>query len=249
MRPRAVTAADTRHALPLVRLLICVQVARHGVQGHTIHCPRSDRARAMVCRHSSCGRRNGREGGHRITGRRRIASSRHHKRLAEKALHAKTKFKLIPSPRLPHDPCSRRSPRLPHDPCSRRSPRLPHDPCSRRSPCLPHDPYSRRSPCLPHDPKPLTAASTQERRVNIRHVSRENAASFSLALNDCTAHFRSYSGSLAILAAIRRASSFVSSLAADRAGVSVVSKTLVDFRDPASLRKRSHFTLGGSHAR
>ena len=51
----------------------------------------------MVCRHSSCGRRNGREGGHRITGRRRIASSRHHKRLAEKALHAKTKFKLIPT--------------------------------------------------------------------------------------------------------------------------------------------------------
>ena len=39
------------------RFIANSQVARHGVQGHTIHCPRSDRARAMVCRHSSCGRR------------------------------------------------------------------------------------------------------------------------------------------------------------------------------------------------
>src|SRR5215831_14775433 len=40
---------------------------------------------------------------------------------------------------------------------------------------LPHDPYSRWSPCLPQYLKPLTAASTQERHVNIRHVSRENS--------------------------------------------------------------------------
>jgi hypothetical protein len=38
-----------------------------GVQGHTIHHPRSDPARSMVCRHSSCGRRDEREGRHRIT--------------------------------------------------------------------------------------------------------------------------------------------------------------------------------------
>jgi hypothetical protein len=69
-----------------------------GVQRHTIHRPRSDRARAMVRRHSSCGRRNGREAGHRITQRRRIAGSRHDKRLAEKGLHAKARIKLTVSP-------------------------------------------------------------------------------------------------------------------------------------------------------
>jgi hypothetical protein len=65
-----------------------------GVPGHTIHPPRSDRARAMVRRHSSRERRDEGEGRIRITRRGRIAGSRNDKRLAEKALHAK---KLKPS--------------------------------------------------------------------------------------------------------------------------------------------------------
>ena len=65
-----------------------------GVPGDKIHDPRSDRARAMVRRHSSCGRRDEGEGRHRITRGGRIASSRHDKQLAETALHAKTKIRL-----------------------------------------------------------------------------------------------------------------------------------------------------------
>ena len=60
-----------------------------------IHDPRSDRARAVVRRHSSYGHRDEGEGRHRITRKGRIAGSRNDKRLAEKALHAK--FKLTPT--------------------------------------------------------------------------------------------------------------------------------------------------------
>jgi hypothetical protein len=81
-----------RRAPCLAQLLICVQAPRRGVQGHTIHRPRSDRARAMVRRYLSCGRREEGEGRIRITRRGRIAGSRNDKRLAEKAPHAKSKI-------------------------------------------------------------------------------------------------------------------------------------------------------------
>ena len=90
--------AAIRRAPCLAQLLICVQAPRRGVQGHTIHRPRSDRARAMVRRHSSRERRDEGEGRIRITRRGRIAGSRNDKRLAEKALHTKVKFKLTVSP-------------------------------------------------------------------------------------------------------------------------------------------------------
>ena len=79
-----------------------------GVQRHTIHPPRSDRARAMVRRYLSCGRRDEGKGRIRITRRGRIAGSRPDKRLAEKALHAKTKFKLTHrrQPSLRCGPCT-----------------------------------------------------------------------------------------------------------------------------------------------
>jgi hypothetical protein len=56
----------------------------------------------MVRRYSPRGRRDEREGSHRITERRRIAGSHLDKPLAEKALHARTKIKLTPalSPRV-----------------------------------------------------------------------------------------------------------------------------------------------------
>jgi hypothetical protein len=50
----------------------------------------------VVRRNSSCGRRDEGKGRNRITRRGRIAGSRHDKPLAEKAPHAKTKFKLTP---------------------------------------------------------------------------------------------------------------------------------------------------------
>jgi hypothetical protein len=56
----------------------------------------------MVRCYSPRGRRDEREGSHRITERRRIAGSHLDKPLAEKALHARTKIKLTPalSPRV-----------------------------------------------------------------------------------------------------------------------------------------------------
>ena len=48
----------------------------------------------MVRHHLSCGRRDEGEGRNRITRKGRIAGSRHDKLLAEKALYAKTQFKL-----------------------------------------------------------------------------------------------------------------------------------------------------------
>jgi len=48
----------------------------------------------MVRRHSSCGRRDEGKGRIRITGKGRIAGSQNDRQVAEKALHAKTKFKL-----------------------------------------------------------------------------------------------------------------------------------------------------------
>jgi hypothetical protein len=78
-------------------------------------------------------------------------------------------------------------------------------------PRLRHDPYSRQRLCLSHDPKSTAAStqesSTQERNVDIRHASRREQCS--------KARFyvrASNSGSLAIFAAIRRASSRVSQL-------------------------------------
>jgi hypothetical protein len=67
----------------------------------------------------------------------------------------------------------------------------------RRSPLRPRHQHSRQHPCFPHDPNPksLTATSTQERSVAIRHASRKNG-SF---------HQPKNSGSLATFAAIRRA--------------------------------------------
>ena len=50
----------------------------------------------MVRRYLSRGRRNKEEGRNRITRRGRIPGSRPDRRLAEKALYAKTKFKLMP---------------------------------------------------------------------------------------------------------------------------------------------------------
>ena len=76
------SASDLRPNLP------------RGVPGDKIHDPHSDRARPVVCRHSSYGRRDEGEGRHRITRGSRIASSRVDRQLAEKALHAKAKFKL-----------------------------------------------------------------------------------------------------------------------------------------------------------
>ena len=71
-------------------------------------------------------------------------------------------------------------------PCIRHGPH--HAPqCPRR----PRDRHLRWLPCLLEDPKPLTAAMTQERSVNIRHASRGDGCDSS--------------GSLAIFAAIRRA--------------------------------------------
>ena len=65
-----------------------------GAQGHTIHHPHSDRARAVVRRHPSCRPRNERKDRHRIARGSRIASSHHDKQLAETAIHAKTKIRL-----------------------------------------------------------------------------------------------------------------------------------------------------------
>jgi hypothetical protein len=76
--------------------LISIQTLPRGVPGHTIHPPRSDRASAMVRRHLSCGCRDEGEGRNRITRRGRTAGSRLDRQLAEKALYAKTKFKLTP---------------------------------------------------------------------------------------------------------------------------------------------------------
>ena len=79
------SASDLRPNLP------------RGVPGDKIYDPHSDRARPVVCRHSSYGRRDEGEGRHRITRGSRIASSRVDRQLAEKALHAKAKFKLTPT--------------------------------------------------------------------------------------------------------------------------------------------------------
>jgi len=65
-----------------------------GIPGDKIHDPRSDRARAVVRRHSSYGRWGEGEGRQRTTRESRIASARHDKQLAENALHAKTKIRL-----------------------------------------------------------------------------------------------------------------------------------------------------------
>ena len=74
-----------------------VQNLTCGVQRHTIHPPRPDRARGMVCLHSSFGRRDEGEGRHLITRGRRIAGSRDDRRLAEKAPHTRTKVRLTRS--------------------------------------------------------------------------------------------------------------------------------------------------------
>jgi hypothetical protein len=60
----AILTAIRRAAPRLADLLICVQTPRHGLPGHTIHSPRSHRARAMVRRYLSCGGRD--EGDGRI---------------------------------------------------------------------------------------------------------------------------------------------------------------------------------------
>jgi hypothetical protein len=60
---------------------------------------------------------------------------------------------------------------------SRQHPSICHDNHHpRRCPRRPRHRRSPRHPCLPHDPNPksLTAASTQERNVAIRHASRKN---------------------------------------------------------------------------
>ena len=77
--------------------LIWIQTLPRGVPGRAIHPPRSHRARAMVRRYLSCGRRDEGEGRIRITRRGRIAGSQNDRQVAEKALHAKTKIKLTPT--------------------------------------------------------------------------------------------------------------------------------------------------------
>ena len=97
----------------------------------------------------------------------------------------------------------------------RSRPRLRHNAHHALQPMRPHDRHSRRRPCLRHDPKPSAAASTQERNVNIRHVSKE-----SLSAKRCgpTAYqvLRNSSGSFATFTAILLAASLVSNFAADR---------------------------------
>jgi hypothetical protein len=98
--PRWLQCAAPRRAprrCAFAQPLIWIETLPRGVPGHTIHPPRSDRARAMVRRHLSCGRRDEGEGRNRITRKGRTAGSRHDKPLADKALHAKTKIKLTPT--------------------------------------------------------------------------------------------------------------------------------------------------------
>jgi hypothetical protein len=100
-RLRATTHSPHRAPPRVAQLLIWIQTSLYGVPGHTIHRPRGNRARPMVRRHLSCGRRDEGESHHRITQGGRIGGSRHDKKLAEKALSRKIKVKLTPvvSPR------------------------------------------------------------------------------------------------------------------------------------------------------
>jgi hypothetical protein len=99
--PRLVTSTAHCSASDLGPNLSC------GVPGDKIHDPCSDRARAVVRRHSSYGRRDEGEGRHRTTRKGRIAGSHHDKRLAEKALRAKTKIKLTLAPSPQKQPQAR----------------------------------------------------------------------------------------------------------------------------------------------
>jgi hypothetical protein len=90
----AASAAPRRAPLRIAQLLLWIQTSPRGVPGHTIHHPRSNRARAMVSGYIHPAGVEMKGGCIRITRRGRIAGSRVDRQLAEKALHAKTKIRL-----------------------------------------------------------------------------------------------------------------------------------------------------------